>query len=161
MQQKRMACLQAVQIAFSMKGFRAQLLNDAIFGVETFANAWLQIIDPDLSVTLSLGEKYEVKLSLHGAGGGFGYPALSSGERRRVDVAVVLALADMAAQATGTGNGTMWLDEVFDSLDPAGISGVCEALSALSSSRAVVVITHSDELKSRVDAQVNVALSGL
>ena len=158
-QQRRVACLLAVQTAFSMKGFRAQLLSDAIVGTEAFTNEWLQVIAPDLSVKLSLGDKYEVKLDLIGAGGGFGYAALSSGERRRVDVAVVLALADMASQAASTTNGTLWLDEVFDSLDPAGILGVCEALSILSESRAVVVITHSDELRSQVDSQTTVSLT--
>ena len=157
-QQRRVACLKAVQIAFGMKGFRAQLLSDAILGVEAFTNTWLQIIAPDLSVKLSLGEKHEVKLDLIGAGGGFGYQALSSGERRRIDVAVVLALADMASQATGIGAGTLWLDEVFDSLDPVGTQGVCEALLVLSESRVAVVITHSDELRSQVDTQMSITL---
>jgi DNA repair exonuclease SbcCD ATPase subunit len=86
------------------------------------------------------------------------YASLSAGERRRVDVAMLLALADVSGAAAGRLNSTLWMDEVFDALDGDGAAAVGSLVDRLGSSRAVVVITHSDNLVRSVRAAVRLSL---
>ena len=93
-----------------------------------------------------------ISLDVEGAGGGYGYRAASGGERRRLDIALLLALSDVAGVVADAAPGTLWVDEAFDSLDSRGVAVVVEALTALAESRCVVVITHSEELAQAIPA---------
>ena len=145
------ALLGAVDGVLGLRGVRAHVLSAALSGVEAVANSWLsRIAGPDLRLTLRpYSEKADgsvadsISLDIAGAGGGYGYRAASTGERRRIDVALLLALSEVAAAAVGAAPGTLWVDEVFDGLDEAGVRAVVDALDALSAERAVVVITHN------------------
>jgi DNA repair exonuclease SbcCD ATPase subunit len=141
--------LAGAEMALGLKGARAGILGRLLSGLEGAANAWLsKIAAPGMKLELkpysekrSGGVSDAISLQVHGAGGGLGYKASSGGERRRVDVALLLAFA---------GTGTLFFDEVFDALDSDGIEAVVRVLSELAVDRCVVVITHSDELKARV-----------
>jgi exonuclease SbcC len=155
----RLAELQAVERVLGLRGVRSHVIAGALGGLEAVANAWLDRLMPGGAISLRSdsetargGTVERIALDIHGLGHDHGYKGCSGGERRRVDVAMVLALAEVHAAAAGTGQGTMWFDEVFDTLDPAGIAGVSEALSEIAEDRCVVVITHSDDVASELDA---------
>lgn len=141
--------LAGAEVALGLKGARAGILGRLLSGLEGAANAWLaKVAAPGLRLELKPyserkagGVSDAISLQVHGAGGGLGYKASSGGERRRVDVALLLAFA---------GEGTLFFDEVFDALDSDGIEAVVRVLGELAVDRCVVVITHSDELKARV-----------
>lgn len=133
-----------------LKGVRVSVLGEALAGVQHVANAWLSRIFPGVTVELrnwtetKAGHLNEqLSLIVHGAGGGYGYKALSSGQRRRIDIALVLGLAEVAAGADG-GAGTLFLDEVFDAIDAETAPAIAECLSELGRDRSVVVITHRE-----------------
>jgi DNA repair exonuclease SbcCD ATPase subunit len=95
-------------------------------------------------------------LEVEGAGGGRGYKATSGGERRRIDIAIMLALAEVAQASDNRKVPTMWFDEVFDALDvPDGVDAVVQALEDLSRDRCVVVITHNRELIKTLPADLH------
>lgn len=150
----RAATLEAVDTVLGLRGVRAHVLGRALAGVETVANGWLsRIAGPNLRLRLRpYAEKADgsvsdaIGLEVEGAGGGHGYRAASTGERRRIDVALLFALSEVAAAAAGEEPGTLWVDEVFDGLDTPGVQAVSVALAALSASRAVCVITHNPAL---------------
>jgi len=154
------AVLNVVDDVLGMKGARAHVLGTALRGVEQVANSWLtRIAGPGLQLLLKSytekktgGVSDSINLEVKGAGGGYGYRASSGGERRRVDVALLLALAEVASAAHGTTPGTMWFDEVFDALDEQGVDAVRDALLELSADRAVVVVTHNQMLVDRLPA---------
>lgn len=86
-------------------------------------------------------------MEIIGAGGGHGYRGASGGERRRIDIAIMLALAEIAEYASGAQPGTMFMDEVFDALDADfGVPRATDVLQELSRTRCVVVVTHNAEL---------------
>ena len=143
--------LQAVESVLGLKGVRAHVLGKALGGLERVANSWLaRIAGPDLRLALrpysekkTGGISDAISLDVAGAGGGLGYKASSGGERRRIDVALLLALAEVSQAAHGQDEGTLFFDEVFDALDGAGVEAVSEVLGELARDRAVVVISHS------------------
>lgn len=145
--------LEACEEALGLRGIRAHVLGRALGGIESVANYWLSsVVGPGLRLTLKPysekktgGVNDMISLSIEGAGEG-DYLGASGGERRRFDVAILLALAEVARAANGSGAGTIFFDEVFDALDREGQAMVAEALRELADERAVFVITHSEDL---------------
>lgn len=153
------ANLEGAERVLSLGGVRAQLLGTALEGIESVANGWLDRMAPDMRLKLSPysekasgGVKDSISLEVEGAGNGHGYLAASGGERRRIDIALMLALAEVAEAASGTDLGTIFCDEVFDALDSDGVDAVCAVLDEIAATRCVVVISHSDLVKRRLKA---------
>jgi len=148
----RVGMLNCAEKVLGMRGVRASMLGDALGAIEQVANVWLgRIASADMSLRLKPytenadGTAREcIDLEVEGVGGGHGYYAASSGERRRIDIALLLALSEI-----GRGNGgshTLWFDEVFDALDSTGRTLVGESLAGLAQDHCVVLITHSEEM---------------
>jgi exonuclease SbcC len=151
--------LLACERVLSLTGVRSKLLTDALSGVEQIANVWLgRIAGWGLRLELKpYGEKANggvkdaISLEVHGAGGGFGYKGASAGERRRIDVALLLALAEVANASHGTVASTLFFDEVFDALDADGVEAVCRVIEELAIERPIVLITHSPLLEQSLE----------
>lgn len=156
----RLRELAASEQVLGYRGVRVQVLVSALAAIEELANGWLSMMAPDCSLklqpyteTASGGVSDALDLQITGMGGGLGYKAASAGERRRIDAALLLALADVAAAASGCENdGTLWMDEVFDALDADGCALVADCLAEIGLRRAIVVITHRPELASYLPA---------
>lgn len=150
--------LSAVDQVLGLKGVRAHVLGSTLGAIEVMVNGWLQkIVGDNLSIRLTAysekkagGVSDAIGLDIVGAGGGYGYYAASDGERRRIDVAMLFALAEIASASQGTTPGTLFVDECFDGLDSEGVPRVLEVISELARERAVVVITHNEALREKV-----------
>jgi DNA repair exonuclease SbcCD ATPase subunit len=143
------------------RGVRSQLLGEALASLESAANVWLERLGGGIEVrartwteTRTAGVKDTIDLIVVGAGGDEGYAACSTGQRRRVDVAVLMGLADVAAASSGRELGTMWADECFDALDAGARAALADALSDVSGTRPVVIITHNDDLVDQVRSAI-------
>lgn len=152
--QHSLTMLGVVDKVLGTRGLRAHLLHNALTFVESTANYWLQrIAGNDLKLHLTPyaaksdgGVKDQIGLEIEGAGGGNGYKGASGGERRRVDIALMLALSEVARVSAGVAPGTLFFDECFDALDTDGVGAVCDVLNDLSQDRAVVVISHNEDV---------------
>lgn len=157
-QRKDLAALSAAERVLSLSGVRSYLLGQALAGIEEIANGWLaRLVSSELSLSLkpysekaSGGIKDSISMEIEGAGEGYGYAATSGGERRRIDIALLLALGEVAEAAAGISTGTMFFDEVFDALDDDGVSTATEVLQELAKDRCVVVISHNQSLVGRL-----------
>lgn len=140
------------------RGVRAALSTKLLNAVEGAANFWLGHLS-DQKWALELSGSKELKgggmsdviaMTVHGVAGGKGYKAMSTGQRRRVDMALLLGLAEVTAPPetpdTAAGSSTLWFDECMDGVDEAGVDAVCTLLTTLAQDRCVVVISHSDVL---------------
>lgn len=146
------ATARAVATVLGTKGVRAHLLDTALGAAERAANDYLTLLSSSgarvelRSVTEKkaggVSEALSLRVSIRRGEPLRPYDSLSGGERRRVDVALLLALAEAAGVAQGREPGTLWLDEVFDALDVGGCDAVSRVVSALGKTRAVVLITH-------------------
>jgi len=139
----------AVATVYGIRGARHMLLGRALKQLEHASNRVLGQIGLGIQVqitpttTLKNGRASDtISVVLSGDLSGE-YGGASSGERSRVDVALLLGLATMQ----GDGNALGWIafDEIFDSLDQTGISHVAAYLGTLAQDRQVLVISHHDE----------------
>jgi len=83
---------------------------------------------------------------------------LSGGESFKASLALALGLSEVVQEASGgVSLETMFIDEGFGTLDPESLEQAIETLlSVQASGRMVGVISHVAELKSRVDARIEV-----
>ncbi|SEG28327.1 exonuclease SbcC [Nonomuraea solani] len=83
---------------------------------------------------------------------------LSGGEGFITSLALALGLADVVtAEAGGAELGTLFVDEGFGTLDEDTLDGVLDILDGLrDGGRAVGIVSHVSELRSRITAQLKV-----
>ncbi|MBU4565117.1 MAG: AAA family ATPase [Desulfarculus sp.] len=113
------------------------------------------MIDFQTTKKLKTGEVREkFQVTAINESGSDAYGGLSSGEKRRVDLACSLAFrALVAAQAKQT--GLLIVDEVFDALDATGQELVLELLETeLPPGGTIIVITHNQALAAHFPQQI-------
>jgi exonuclease SbcC len=83
---------------------------------------------------------------------------LSGGETFITSLALALGLADVVTmEAGGAEIGTLFVDEGFGTLDEDTLDEVMEVLDALrDGGRAVGIVSHVAELRTRIPAQLSV-----
>lgn len=147
----------AVSEVLGPKGFRSKIIAEALEGLSVYANRVLEQLGSSIRVSMSPYSESQqgtvsetIGLQIEGAGGGYGYKALSSGQQRRIDVALLLASAAVAGS-----DGTLFLDEIFDSLDANATDKIVEMVQELAESRCVVIITHRRDLADSIRASVH------
>lgn len=154
---RELALARAGELVLGLKGARAAVLARALGGVEAAANLWFSRLATERTRGLRVelkpytelksrdGQSDAISFSI----GGRDYRSFSKGERRRVDVAMVFALSQLTIEV---GRGPLFFDEAFDGLDADGCAVVAAALADVAKGRRVVVITHSEDLVSRLGA---------
>lgn len=138
-------------LALTPKGVRAFILTRSLVALERASNARLNRLFPGVRVKFLPARELangkivdEIDIQITGAADGRGYKALSTGQKKRVDFAILLAMATLARGAVGP--STLWFDEVLDGLDDAGVDAVCELVREIATEVPVVVISHREEL---------------
>ena len=137
----------AVAHVLSPAGVRARLLSSALAAITDGANEWLAQLAPTHAMRLALsldgGARDALALTIEGAGGAEGYNALSVGEQRRVDLALMLALAECSAHGQRASSLPLVFDEVFDGLDVKGVEALGSLVAGYAAHRPVFVVSHS------------------
>ena len=125
------------------KGARTKLFGDVLAAVERLTNRYLAAMSRYMSVNMAV---HDDKLALtvqHEGQSVRGFMSCSSGERKRIAVALLLAMAELSPSAR---SAALWVDEAFDRLDAEGVAGVCRAVADVSTQRKIVIITHDDAI---------------
>ena len=124
---------------------RARVLSSSLTEV---ANGYLSRLGADYSARVSAvsrtasGDVRErISIDVDGAGNGYGYGGCSSGQRKRIDVALLLGLAELARASLGI-DGVLWLDELFGHLDADGREAAAGLVREIAAERCVVVVEH-------------------
>ena len=76
------------------------------------------------------------------------YISLSGGEKRKVNLAVTLALKDLLLLTDCTQPNLLFFDEIAENLDEEGITGLHGLLQEIKKNKKIFVITHNKVLKS-------------
>lgn len=126
----------------------AEILNKKAHDFTTF------LTDGEVGITFQTQSKLksgEVRekfgIDIQGQGGNTTYTASSGGERRRIDVCILLALSELTG-IHGKLPNLLVFDEVFDHLDTEGMNRLIALLRSklLEQRESVFVLTHSEAL---------------
>ena len=142
---------------FSNKGLKSYLLENVVPFLTARAQEYADIVSGG-DITLEFSTKTELKsgetrekfqIVAKNRNGADVYHGNSVGEKRRIDLAVGWALADLASTRSSKPIKFRALDEPFESLDFTGEELVVKLLhQVISRFETIVVITHSDHLSS-------------
>lgn len=138
------------------KQFRAYLLKQSV----DFMNARLMYYstklfsnESDVIAVKSDSTKLEISL------GEYTYEELSGGEKRRVDLALMLAQRDLAFDVAGIQSNILILDEVMDNLDETATMAALELLQEQSTYVATMFIVSHNNYSLPVDSKIVVQKS--
>lgn len=150
---------------FGHTGLKSFLIEAEIPAINKRASEYAQVLlgagaKVRLQATTQLKTKAAVreKLSVEGSIPGCcaSYAGASKGQKRRFDLALLLAFRDIVSSRASNPFAQFMADELFDGLDKAGCESVIELLRELSKDCPVTLVTHSPWLKSVVDRAVTV-----
>ena len=136
-------------------GLRAASVEEAVAHLDASVRSWLdrlglrgeyRVVIASSRPRKSGGVTQAIDIRVDGHAGVSDIAGLSGGERRRVDLAVTAALAELAEAAVGWKGATMLYDEPFDALDVEGREAAARMLRELARDRLVLLVTHDDHL---------------
>ncbi|XAG96066.1 putative exonuclease subunit 2 [Bacillus phage KKP_4048] len=163
--EKEKTQLEDVVKVFSNSGVKSHVLDLVTPFLNERANKYLSALSgSDMEIKFStqtknkdgsLSDKFDLQLINHA--GGESYRANSEGEKKRVDLAVSLALQDLVMSRSESTTNFVVYDEVFDALDSVGSENVVTLLKErLNTVGTIFVISHSEHLKPLFDKTVTV-----
>lgn len=147
--------LQQALEAFSDKGIKSHVLdlvtphlNEAVnryLAKLTGSTILVEFSTQSLKSDGTLTDKFDVKVINNSEEAT--YASLSSGEKRRVDIAISLTLQDLVMAKSELSVNVLFYDELFEALDGIGSENVVELLKErLDSVDSIFVITHNESL---------------
>lgn len=161
--------LKQLEEACGRNGVQALLIESALPELEEQANELLdRLTDGEMRIMFETQrqlktldkqtETLEIKIS--DSYGERPYENYSGGEKFRINFAVRLALSQVLARRSGARLQMLVIDEGFGSQDPEGRQRLVEAINAVQSQFAtILIITHIDELRDKFPARIDVEKS--
>jgi len=144
---------------FGPGGLRSFLIENEIPEINRVATRFAQrLLGSGASVRLSAtrqlkggGEREELSVVAVIPGCTITYAGASKGQRKRLDLAILLAFREIVGRRFAKSFDQLFADELFDGLDEAGEESVVELLHEISATCPVTLVTHSDVLKAATD----------
>ena len=151
---------------FSNRGVKSLLLSTVTPFLNDRANLYLNYLtNGTATIKISTQKKLksgefrdQLSFEVDYPGAGTAYKSKSGGEKRRADIAIQFAMADLAAARSATPVKLTLLDEIFDNLDAQGAEQVVDLLQQhiVPSRGTVLVMSHSDSLKPLFENRITV-----
>ena len=150
---------------FSNQGIKSILLDSVTPYLNQRANYYLsKLADSSIETLFNTQTKLKsgeirdkFSVDVKNRYGGSSYSGNSGGEKRRIDLSVVLALHDLVSSRSNTRINMVLYDEIFDSLDPIGCERIITLLKEMTRTKSsIFVITHNEVLKSYFDNIITV-----
>jgi len=152
---------------FGNAGLPSLMMDAIVPQISTSANKYLETLaDGDIKVTfdtqskLKSGEsrdKLAMELCIEGVQGS----RPSGGQKRKISIAVDLALMDLVASREHSAIDFLGMDEVLDGLDAAGKSRVMDLLRKLRETKSsIYVVSHDSGLAELFESQITIVKEG-
>ena len=161
---KQIKDLELLKEIFGPQGVRALILDRVIDRLNVLTNKYLErLFDSPLQVSFSVDEKetkktfkQRIETVINVMGIDVNFHSLSGGERRRIIIAVDLALSDIVCQRANRTFNVLFLDEATEGMDSQGREKLFDLLSHLASEKSIYVIDHANMYQSLFDRTINV-----
>lgn len=131
---------------FGDHGIRKWVVDGIIPELNARVNYWLQFLI-DNKITLKFDNELNEVIERNPVDGDpYIYYAMSTGQRRRLNLAVSQSFAHIMTLSSGSVPSLVFLDEVTTNVDPLGVQGIYNMISELAEDKQVFVTTHDPDL---------------
>tara|TARA_Y100000310_G_scaffold120174_1_gene118901 strand:+ start:21699 stop:23312 length:1614 start_codon:yes stop_codon:yes gene_type:complete len=146
--QKEYDLMRFWETAFSEQGLVRYIIRNILSFFNERSNYYLGFLtNGNFTITFSEVLQDEIK----NKGVELAFDALSGGEKKKVSLAVMLALNDLLLLTGKDRSNVVFFDEIADSLDDEGIKGLYELIQQITGSKRLFVITHNEYLNSLIE----------
>ena len=135
------------ELAFSEKGLIKYIIRNILDYFNLKSKEFISILTKN---QISIEFTDELVETITNNGVVTEYISLSGGEKRKVNMAIMLALQDLGAKISRTNCNVIFFDEVCDNIDDSGIEAVNNLLGALKAQypeKVLMLITHNTLLQ--------------
>lgn len=131
---------------FSPDGIRKWVIDGIIPDLNARINYWLQFLIDNM-ITLKFDNKLDETIERNPPDGDpYIYYAMSTGQRRRLNLSVGHSFAYITELSAESIPSIIFLDEVTTNVDPLGVQGIYNMISELAQDKQVFVTTHDPDL---------------
>ena len=136
------------------KGIKTRVIRKYLPVINNYVNKYLK--DMDFFVNFQLDENFnETIKSRHRDD--FSYYSFSEGEKKRIDISLLLTWRDIAAMRNSVNVNLLILDEIFDaSLDQSGMDDLMKLFNFLKNTNLFVISHKLDILDDKFPAKITV-----
>jgi DNA repair exonuclease SbcCD ATPase subunit len=135
--------------AFSESGIIKYFVRNILDYLNFKTNEYLSILTNN-QFTILFNEELDETITNNGRK--LSYISLSGGERRKINLSVMLALQSLLTHTSKQQSNIMFFDEIAENMDEDGCKGVHNLLKALKDEdKTIFLITHNAYLKSLLD----------
>lgn len=154
--EKRLEVLKYWEKAFSEQGLLKYIIRNILDYLNLQINKFISILtnnqfsiifDEELNETISTNNKI------------IQYISLSGGEKRKVNLAVMLGLQSIQSLLNKNNVNMIFFDEVSENIDPEGVQGIYNLLNTFrDEDKIIFLITHNEHLKSLLDSYQSITI---
>ena len=131
---------------FGENGIRKWIIDGIIPELNNRINYWLQFLI-DNKITLKFDNQLNETIERNPVDGDpYVYHAMSTGQRRRLNLAVSQSFAHIMTISSGSIPSIVFLDEVSTNVDPLGVQGIYNMVMELAEDKQVFITTHDPDL---------------
>ena len=87
------------------------------------------------------------------------YISLSGGEKRKINLAVMLGLKDLLLLTDNSHVNLLFFDEVAENIDEEGVDGLHQLLQEIKKTKTIFIITHNKHLKTLLDSSPRISIT--
>lgn len=120
-------------------GIKSHIISEYLDFLNDRINKYLYAMDFYLNITLDSGFNDTIHNSQYD---GFSYENLSTGQKCRVNIAIWLALLEIASIKNSIATNLLFIDEIFENLDQDGVQLVMKLVKSKLNDKNVFVITQ-------------------
>lgn len=135
--------------ALSEKGVIKYIIRNILSYFNERINYYLSYLT-DHTFSLKFDDELSEKITIGGSN--IHYISLSGGEKRKINLAVMMALKDLLLLTDTNHPNLLFFDEVAENIDEQGIQGLYNLLLDMKKDRQIFVITHNKYLKTLLDS---------
>jgi DNA repair exonuclease SbcCD ATPase subunit len=143
---------------FGETGIRKWIIDGIIPDLNKRVNYWLQFLIDNM-ITLSFDNELQEKIERNPPDGDpYIYYAMSTGQRRRLNLAVGHSFAYITELSSDAVPSIIFLDEVTTNVDPLGVQGIYNMIRELSETKQVFITTHDQDLLKMLEGSSKISL---
>lgn len=133
------------QKAMGKEGIKSFIIDQIVPTLNDQIEYWMQLMYQN-SISVKFDKYLNVSLINNGSGHEMVFGQGSGGERRRIDLAVMLGFRQVMKLTTGKDPNIVFFDEVAENLDDEGVYRLHDAILDISKNSHVYVISHNPTL---------------
>jgi len=141
--------------AFSEQGVIKHIINNVLDYFNERCNYYLSYLT-NSKYSVEFDEELTEKIETNGRL--LSYISLSGGEKRKLNLSVLLGLKDLLLLTDTSHVDLLFFDEVAENIDEEGIEGLHQLLLELKKSKTIFIITHNKYLKTLLDSSPRLSI---